>query len=316
VDVTNGGCFACGASNFDTLVPDIFDDVSPEPLVLCGAISTYVSDKDLDCAGGLDGVAYDNTDQDWYEMVVPQVLDQFGNLSAGATVTITFASEFPAAFGWTQSTCALNPGDAIVFEASGVNGGLCTDSAFVAALDAGTWYLRIISDNLTGLEVGGTHPGHDYHVTIAPLTHGNPVPTVNDECADAILLSSNSSTFADNRLATENPADPFGTCPFVDPARHFGSIWYFFINTDETATVLTCNTPQTGPQTGAADSSLVFFTGFCAALVQFDCTEDACDPFLSGRNLSGLVVGAPTFISLGAWSVGDKGVYLLDVISP
>ena len=135
-------------------------------------------------------------------------------------MTITFASEFAASFGITEAVCGATPGDVVPFVASGLNGGLCTESVLVATLAAGDYYVVVTAFNLSGIAVGGTHEGHDYLLTVAPIVMGDPFPTVNNECLDAISVGANSSTIADQRGgANQNTGDVTGLgCPYIKSA--------------------------------------------------------------------------------------------------
>ncbi|MCH7547702.1 MAG: hypothetical protein IID30_14990 [Planctomycetes bacterium] len=324
-DITNGGCNMCAPGQlFETLVLDLATDTDPDPedKVICGQISTYVADADLDCDAGLDGFAYQLRDTDWYEIVVPSFIDEL-NIPRLAELTITFTSEFSGSFGFTDNVCGATPGDVVPFVASGLNGGLCTDVEFTANLEGGTYYFVVTAFSLSGIEVGGTHEGHDYVLKLAPIAMGPPFPTVNNECVDAISVLANSTTVADQRGgANQNTSDVTGFgCPFVAASRHFASIWYKFVATETTAEVNTCTIYEFNGFTGGEDSSLMVFSAAepvnpCSNLVLADCSEDSCAPFLSNTRSFATVIGESYYISLGAWNVGEIDVYNLDVISP
>ena len=331
-DTTNGGCNMCAPGQlFDTIVPDRFDDLAPVDVVICGQISTYVADADLDCDGFLDGFAFELRDTDWYELVIPEFINpDFGGFTMrGAEVTITFASEFSASFGITEAVCGATPGDVVPFLVSGINGGLCTESELTAFLDTGTYYVVVTAFSLSGIAVGGTHEGHDYVLTMAPLEEGL-FFALNDECEGAFVVTSNSSTQADNRDATEAASDAT-TCetdPFFAPGggrgtqSSFGTIWYVFEATTPTALVTTVNTPP-GPNapdnvTNSDNNMVIWQAGAiipCDLGVEVGCAEDTV-AFLAEVNLSGLIVGEDYYIMMGAWWINTQSVYQLDIISP
>ena len=332
IDITNGGCNMCAPQLFDSLVPELFEPDPEEPqaedIIVCGQISTYVSDADLDCADGLDGVQYELRDTDWYEFVVPEFInpDFGGFVMRGAEVTIRFESEFSASFGFTKAICGATPGDQVPFLASTITGGLCTEFTLTAFLDTGTYYVVVTALSISGLDVGGSHEGHDYILTMEPLKEGLFFAD-NDECESAFVITSNSSTIADNRSATNNLSDPsecsdggFGPGGISGnrTLASYGTIWYKFEATTPTALVTTGNTVE-APSGANTDNNLVIWPAGpiipCILGEEVGCGEDEVG-FLAEVNLSDLVVGKDYYIMMGAWWTSNQSVYLLEISSP
>jgi len=128
----------------------------------------------------------------------------------------------------------------------------------------------------------------------------------NLSCDTAFEIVCDEEIQVDNRFATAPPDPPY-SCGISN--NHDGTLWYKFVATDTSARILTCNSP-------AQDSTFAVYEGSCGSLTSIGCSEDddcGAFGFLGDLRIDGLTPGQTYLIQFSAWSIGDQGLYTLDL---
>ncbi|MEM5565999.1 T9SS type A sorting domain-containing protein [Psychroserpens sp. AS72] len=198
-------------------------------------------------------------------------------------------------------------GDLVIDLRSGACNGVnidCSDGGgdetiFANGLTIGsTYFLRVYS-------YGGNGNQGTFDVCV-----GTPAPPPNDDCAGAIVLTSNTtciSTTGTTEYATQSQAGCTGTAD--------DDVWYSFTATatDHTVTV----------ESGTIyDLVLQVFSGTCGTLTSLDCEDinapGAWDPDEEIINLTGLTIGNVYFIRVYSWDSvsSDSGSFSICITEP
>ncbi|MFQ5430027.1 MAG: dockerin type I repeat-containing protein [Phycisphaerae bacterium] len=162
----------------------------------------------------------------------------------------------------------------------------------------------------------GVYQGNDTLCTPNPCPQP-PQPPPNDECATAIMLSSNTQIVFNNLLATTNAVDdpPFG-CHFGGAAQGVGTLWFTFIATDTDALVSTCATVPPVTDTLLA----VYDAAGCPVTAQDEiaCSEDAGGTCQRKSEVcaTGLIPGNVYTIQVASFDAASQGDITLDLASP
>jgi hypothetical protein len=176
----------------------------------------------------------------------------------------------------------------------------------------------LVSAAVAGPGTGSTptRAGKPFEGAAGEAGKGERTAPSNDTCAGAILVSSNSTTLADQREGTQT-GDPGYSCHNGGAGTQgFANIWYKFVATSTTARVQTCDTTAVGDSLiGAYD---VDESDPCNTLTEIGCNDDTCGftGFLSRVDLLSLVVGQTYYVQVGAWTATDVGVYTMQIQSP
>lgn len=142
-----------------------------------------------------------------------------------------------------------------------------------------------------------------------------PPPPVNDECANATMLSCNTTVFVDNSTATETVSDPEFSCKFNGPGQGAGTVWYTFIASDTSALISTCES-----MSPVNDTLLAVYEGTCPSGSgdEIACVEDAggaCGR-LAQLCVDGLTPGSQYTIQVASFDAASLGNIAVKLMCP
>ncbi|MBL7963525.1 MAG: T9SS type A sorting domain-containing protein [Flavobacteriales bacterium] len=167
-------------------------------------------------------------------------------------------------------------------------------------LPAGTYYIPVLSE-----------PASEGPYTITVTSSPCAPPATNNECAQAVTLTSNSfclSTFGTNAQTTESL--PAADCAGTAAGTANDDVWYKFTATQTSHTVA-----ATG--WGAFDVVLEAFSGSCSALVSIGCADATLDGETEVLELTGLTVGTTYYVRVFHWyaSAPDDNNFQICVVN-
>lgn len=142
-----------------------------------------------------------------------------------------------------------------------------------------------------------------------------PPPPVNDECANAVLLSCNTQVLVDNTQATTSATDPDFSCKFNGPGQGVGTVWYTFIATDTSALISTCDS-----MSPVNDTIMAVYEGTCpnSSADEIACNEDAggaCGR-LAQLCVDGLTPGAQYTVQIASFDEASRGEIAVELMCP
>jgi len=142
-----------------------------------------------------------------------------------------------------------------------------------------------------------------------------PPPPVNDECANAIMLSCNTQVAVNNTFATTTANEPAFSCRFNGPGQGVGTVWYTFIATETDALISTC-----GSMAPVNDTLMAVYEGTCPSDsgAEIACVEDtggACGR-LAQLCVDGLVPGNQYTIQIASYDNASRGVLNVSLTCP
>lgn len=192
--------------------------------------------------------------------------------------------------------------------------GICTSLSQIGCVNGNT------------LDQGGLTNGNTYYVRVFTNVTGTasasfnicigtpPPPPVNDECANASVLTVNPNylcgivTAGTTVSATQSSTLPTPTCAATNSWND--DVWYSFVATNTAHRVAITVTPGSGTN----DMVTGVYSGTCGTLVQIACQ----DPDPNTFNLTGLIVGSTYYVRVMTWSeaVGTTGNFNVCVGTP
>ena len=147
---------------------------------------------------------------------------------------------------------------------------------------------------------------------LSVLTDTAPLAPVNDECANAIMLTVGTD-FADqqvvgtNQNATNDPNDPIPTCDNTNFATNGKDVWYTV--TVPASGYLKVETRSNG-DAGMTDTGLQIYSGTCGNIVSIECNADGGIGAFSFIDLSGLTPGEVLLVRVWGWNT-NEGEFLI-----
>jgi len=147
--------------------------------------------------------------------------------------------------------------------------------------------------------------------TAACLAAGSALGQVaGDECTNALTVTAGTAVnFNTNTMtASANPPED-GPCAFLDWGAS-KDVWYKFVPTESgLATISLCGSSY--------DTSVVVYTGTCAALTRVACDDDTCGAlYESIIEQFGLTAGTTYFIRIGGWNADAGAGTMLITVEP
>jgi|GEM_PF-5925881 len=167
-------------------------------------------------------------------------------------------------------------------------------------------------------------PGVTYYIHIstwpAPQSIGEfclnatlvapPMPPVNDDCADAIVLTPGTECLGtlgvdDNATASGETPDP--TCGSYGSGDE-GDTWFVFtvpVGTDLTDEFII----DTAPISGTTDFTMQVYSGACGSLVPIECDDDDGVGLMPSMTITGLSPGQVIYIRMFDFATNDGGTF-------
>jgi len=131
-----------------------------------------------------------------------------------------------------------------------------------------------------------------------------------DECTNALTVTAGTAvTFnTDTMTASANPPED-GACPFLDWGAS-KDVWYRFVAADTgLSTISLCGSSY--------DTSMVVYTGTCAALTRVGCDDDTCGAlYESIIDQFGVTAGTTYYIRIGGWNADSGAGTMLITVEP
>jgi PQQ-dependent dehydrogenase (s-GDH family) len=162
----------------------------------------------------------------------------------------------------------LNTSGAMIQVFSGACGSLtsiaCGNTSMnVSGLTAGnTYYIRVYSFGAGS--IGGTSSGSDFSITETAFNS-----PINDECANAILLPTSTTTYLSTATitgATASAGIPIGSCTGTPD----DDVWFYFTAIKPNPTIALANVAANISGTGGG-SRMQLFSGSCGSLTSLAC---------------------------------------------
>jgi hypothetical protein len=268
-----GGAFDICVTN-DATPPTPANDECVDAIVLTSSTTCNpTTGTSAGATNSISGSCSGNDDDDvWY---------QFTAVATTHTVTVNGSGGFDAVVDVRSGSCT---GTSLsCTDASGIDG---TEAAVVSGLTIGDDYLIRV------YHYGAGDGGGAFDICV---THETAAPPANDECTDAISLTSTTTCNPTTGTSLGATNSITGTCPGNDD----DDVWYSFVAVATTHNVIVQGS-------GGFDAVIDVRSGACTG-TNLSCTDDTGPDGLETAIASGLTIGDTYFVRVYHYGVGDGG---------
>ena len=170
---------------------------------------------------------------------------------------------------------------------------------------------------LTSLQSRLKKAGQLLSVALLPFVAHAQVPT-NDECATATALTVSTTctpitSTNDNATASAGAPAPGINC-FPNSTTISNDVWYTAVVPANGALTVTTSAVTGSP---VDDTSLIMYSGTCAALTEVGCNDDiSSTDYFSSATVTGLTAGTTVYIRVWSYDVSATGQFGICATSP